>query len=69
MSPRFLHAGAAEIARRPVSMVRRGAAPGTVLAPAPVSRHAYGGADMNSIIYIIGLIVVILAILSFFGMR
>jgi hypothetical protein len=28
-----------------------------------------GGAKMNSIIYIIGLVVVVIAILSFFGLR
>jgi hypothetical protein len=32
-------------------------------------RKALGGANMNGLIYLIGLIVVIMAILSFFGLR
>lgn len=42
---------------------------GTLLAQKRVSSHGAQEHRMNSIIYIIGLIVVILAILSFFGMR
>ncbi len=41
---------------------------GTLLAQRRVSSHGAKEHRMNSIIYIIGLIVVILAILSFFGM-
>ena len=32
-------------------------------------RHTHGGAAMNGVIYLVGLVVVILAILSFFGLR
>jgi small-conductance mechanosensitive channel len=31
--------------------------------------HAIGGGFMNNIIYIVGLVVVVIAVLSFFGLR
>lgn len=40
-------------------------------ASAPLARDAAGGwsTTMNQIIYIVGLVVVVLAVLSFFGLR
>jgi hypothetical protein len=40
-----------------------------VIAPSATSREAFKEATMHGIIYLVGLIVVILAILSFFGLR
>ena len=42
---------------------------GTIRPDVPLSPHIQGGAAMNGVIYLVGLVVVVLAILSFFGLR
>jgi hypothetical protein len=37
--------------------------------PEIIAAQGYGGRSMNGLIYLVGLVVVILAVLSFFGLR
>ncbi len=42
---------------------------GTIRPDVPLSQHTQRGAAMNGVIYLVGLVVVVLAVLGFLGLR